>query len=92
MKKDEIITAISAIAVIALALDLFAIALQIHTLPLWLLRIYYVPALALYFIYTAQEDMRHQKEADRLQADYYRKKNEQQFLEDYAKFVSEVHK
>lgn len=92
MKKDEIITAISAIAVIALALDLFAIALQIHTLPLWLLRLYYVPALALYFVYTAQEDMRHQKEADRLRACYYRKKNEQQFLEDYAKFVSEVHK
>ena len=92
MKKDEIITAITLIAVIALAIDIFGIALQIHTLPLWLLRIYYVPALALYFVYTAQEDMRHQKEADRLQAYYYRKKNEQQFLEDYAKFVSEVHK
>lgn len=92
MKKDEIITAISVIAVIALAFDVFAIALQIHTLPLWLLRIYYIPALALYFVYTAQEDMKHQKELDRLQADHFRRKHEQQFLEDYAKFVSEVHK
>ena len=92
MKKDEIITAITLIAVIALALDVFAIALQIHTLPLWLLRIYYVPALALYFVYTAQEDMRHQKELDKLQASYYKRKREQQFIEDYAKFVSEVHK
>lgn len=92
MKKDEIITAITLIAVIALAFDVFGIALQIHTLPLWLLRIYYVPALALYFVYTAQEDMRHQKELDKLQANYYKRKREQQFIEDYAKFVSEVHK
>lgn len=92
MKKDEIITAVSVVAVIALALDVFAIALQIHTLPLWLLRIYYVPALILYGFYTAQEDMKHQKELDRLQADRFRRKREQQFLEDYAKFVSEVHK
>lgn len=92
MKKDEIITAISVIAVIALAVDVFAIALQIHTLPLWILRLYYIPAIVVYLCFTAQEDMRHQKEVDRLQADYYRKKNEQQFLEDYAKFVSEVHK
>ena len=92
MKKDEIITAISLIAVIALALDVFAIALQIHTLPLWILILYYVPALILYGFYTAQEDMKHQKELDRLQADHFRRKREQQFLEDYAKFVSEVHK
>ena len=92
MKKDEIITAITLIAVIALAFDVFAISLQIHTLPLWLLRIYYIPALALYFVYTAQEDMRHQKELDKLQANYYKRKREQQFIEDYAKFVSEVHK
>lgn len=92
MKKDEIITAITLIAVIALALDMFAIALQIHTLPLWLLRLYYVPALALYFVYTALEDMRHQKELDKLQANYYKRKREQQFIEEYAKFVSEVHK
>lgn len=92
MKKDEIITAITLIAVIALAFDIFGIALQIHTLPLWLLRIYYIPALALYFVYTAQEDMRHQKELDKLQANYYKRKREQQFIEDYAKFVSEVHK
>jgi hypothetical protein len=92
MKKDEIITAITLIAVIALGFDIFGIALQIHTLPLWLLRIYYIPALALYFVYTAQEDMRHQKELDKLQANYYKRKREQQFIEDYAKFVSEVHK
>lgn len=92
MKKDEIITAITLIAVIALGFDIFGIALQIHTLPLWLLRIYYIPSLALYFVYTAQEDMRHQKELDKLQANYYKRKREQQFIEDYAKFVSEVHK
>lgn len=92
MKKDEIITAITLIAVIALGFDIFGIALQIHTLPLWLLRLYYVPALALYFVYTAQEDMRHQKELDKLQANYYKRKREQQFIEEYAKFVSEVHK
>ena len=92
MKKDEIITAISVIEVIALALDVFAIALQIHTLPLWLLRIYYVPALILYGYCTAQDDIRHQKELAKMQAEYMKKKREQQFIEEYAKFVSEVHK
>ncbi|HPY85578.1 MAG TPA: hypothetical protein PLS20_11170 [Ruminococcus flavefaciens] len=92
MKKDEIITAISVVAVIALALDVFAIALQIHTLPLWLLRIYYVPALILYVFCTAQEDIRHRKELAKMRAEYMKKKREQQFLEDYARFVSEVHK
>ena len=92
MKKDEIITATTIIAVIALALDVFAIALQIHTLPLWLLRIYYVPALILYGYCTAQEDIRHQKELANMQAEYMKKKREQQFIEEYAKFVSEVHK
>ena len=92
MKKDEIITAVSVVAVLALALDVFAIALQIQTLPLWILRLYYVPSLIIYGCYTAQEDMRHQKEIMKIQSIQAKKKQEQQFIEEYAKFVSEVHK
>lgn len=92
MKKDVIVTIIAFTALIAAMTDMFGLALQIQTFPLWILRMYYVPAFAFYLICTAQADMARQKEIDRQQAEYFRKKREQQFIEDYAKFVSEVHK
>lgn len=92
MKKDIIVTIIAFTALIAAMTDMFGLALQIQTFPLWILRLYYVPAFAYYLYETAQADMARQKEEDRRQAEYFRKKREQQFIEDYAKFVSEVHK
>lgn len=92
MNKDTIITIIAFTALIAAMSDIFGLALQIQTFPLWILRAYYIPAFTFYLYATAQADMKRQKEIDRQQAEYFRKKREQQFVEEYAKFVSEVHK
>jgi hypothetical protein len=92
MNKDTIVTIIAFTALIAVMIDIFGAALQIQTLPLWLLRFYYVPAFAYYLYATAKTDMERQKEIDRQQAEYFRKKRQQEFVEEYAKFVSEVHK
>lgn len=92
MNKDMIVTIIAFTALTAVMIDIFGLALQIQTLPLWLLRFYYIPAFAYYLYATAKADMERQKEIDRQQAEYFRKKRQQEFVEEYAKFVSEAHK
>ena len=53
MKKDIIVTIIAFTALIAAMTDMFGLALQIQTFPLWILRLYYVPAFAYYLYETA---------------------------------------
>ena len=90
--KGKIETAALAIAALMIGFDIMAMALEFHTTLQICLRFIYIPVFAYNGIQTAIADSRHQKEQYR-QLDIIRKKKaQQQFLEDYAKFVSEVHK
>ena len=78
-------------AMIAFAVDVIGIAVQIETLPLQLLRLYYIPVLAICLYHDAVADVKRQKAMIRHEIQQSRKASEQRFLEDYARFVSEVH-
>ena len=91
-KKDMIETAAIVIAFFALTFDIAAIALQIQTLNTAWLRLIYIPVFAYSIIQTAIADMQTQRVRIRQELDMSRARAEQQFLEEYAKFVSEVHK
>lgn len=91
-KKDMIETIAIVVAFFALTFDIAALALQIQTLNTAWLRLIYIPVFAYNVIQTAIADMQTQRIRIRQERDMSRERAKQQFLEDYAKFVSEVHK
>lgn len=91
-KKDMIEGTAIVLAFLALVIDITAIALEIHTLNTAWLRFIYIPVFVYNVIQTARADMKVQREHIRQLNEWRKARNEQQFLEDYAKFVSEVHK
>ena len=91
-RKDMIETVALIIAFLAVTADVTAIALQIHTLHNAWFRIIYLPIFAYSVIQTAIADMQTQRIQMEQENIMRRARQEQQFLEDYAKFVSEVHK
>ena len=88
--KKEMIIMVT--AMLAFTIDVMALAVQVQTIPCQFLRFYYIPVF-LFFLYSnAREDMQKQKEMIRNDIQQSRNSSEQRFLEEYAKFVSEVHK
>lgn len=91
MKKERIELIVMLTACMAFAVDVIGLALQVQ-IPLGFLRLYYVPVFAMCLYSNAKEDMEHQKAAIRKDLEASRTAQHERFLEDYAKFVSEVHK
>ena len=90
--RDKIETAAVFIALFLFAFDVMAVALEIHSVVIACTRIIYIPVFAYSLVQAAITDVRQRREYYK-QLDVIRRKKEQQkFLEDYAKFVSEVHK
>ena len=90
--RDKIETAAVFIALCLFAFDVMTVAVEIHSVVIICTRFIYVPVFAYSLVQAAIADVRQRKEYYK-QLDVIRRKKEQQkFLEDYAKFVSEVHK
>ena len=90
--RDKIETAAVFIALFLFAFDIMAVAVEIHSMIIICTRIIYIPVFIYSGIQAAITDSRQQKEHYRQLDIIRRKKAQQKFLEDYAKFVSEVHK
>lgn len=90
--KDKIETAALFTAMILLAFDIFAMAIEIHSTVLICTRLIYIPVFIYSGIQAAIADQKQQKDYNRQLDIIRRKKAQQKFLEEYAKFVSEVHK
>lgn len=90
--RDKIETVALVIAMILLAVDIMAIAVEIHSAVFMCTRFIYVPVFVYSGIQAAISDQKQQKNYNRQLDEIRRKKAQQKFLEDYAKFVSEVHK
>lgn len=90
--RDKIETAAVFIALFLFAFDVMAVALEIHSVVIACTRIIYIPVFAYSLVQAAIADVRQRKEHYKQLDVIRRKKAQQKFLEDYAKFVSEVHK
>jgi len=90
--RDKIETAALFLALALFAFDIMAMAVELHSVILVITRFIYVPVFIYSGIQAAITDSRQQKEHYRQLDVIRRKKAQQKFLEDYAKFVSEVHK
>ena len=88
MREEIIIIA----AMLAFGIDAICMALQIQTLPYWVLRLVYMPVFVWFSYSSIKTDIQHRKELFRLRIQTSRKEAAERFVEDYAKFVSEVHK
>lgn len=80
------------IALLAFGGDAMCMAVQIQTLPYWMLRMIYIPVFVISIYSSIKADMKHRKELFRMRIIESRKEATERFVEDYAKFVSEVHK
>lgn len=93
MKDKEIRDLIMIIvAMLAFTVDVMGMALQIHLLPYWMLRIIYISVLAMNTYSNAITDMKHRKTILRHEIQRSRAEATERFVEEYAKFVNEVHK
>ena len=93
MKRKDMIEAVAlVVAFLALTADLAAIALQVQMLHTAWLRLIYIPVFAYSVIQTALADMQAQRIQMEQENIIRKAREEQRFLEEYAKFVSEVHK
>lgn len=92
MKKERIELILLITSAIACMIDLLCMALQIETLPYYFLKLYYIPVFAYMLYSNARSDMQYKKALIRQQMNASKAAEQEQFLEDYAKFVSEVHK
>ena len=90
--RDKIETAAVFIALFLFAFDVMAVALEIHSVVIACTRIIYIPVFAYSLVQAAITDVRQRREYYKQLDVIRRKKAQQKFLEDYAKFVSEVHK
>lgn len=90
--REKIETAALFTAMILLAVDVFALAVEIHSMVLVCTRLIYIPVFIYSGIQAMIADQKQQKNYNRQLDEIRRKKAQQKFLEDYAKFVSEVHK
>ena len=90
--RDKIETAAVFIALFLFAFDVMAVALEIHSVVIACTRIIYIPVFAYSLVQAAITDVRQRREYNKQLDVIRRKKAQQKFLEDYAKFVSEVHK
>lgn len=89
-EKRELI--VIATAMIAFAFDVMSLALQVQTIPFQFLRLYYIPVFAKCLYDNAKADVECKKAAIRQKIEERKAEHQERFLEDYAKFVSEVHK
>ena len=92
MKKERIELILLITAAIACMMDLFCMALQIQSIQYQWLKAYYIPVFAYMMYSNARSDMEYKKAYIRQQIQASKAAEQEQFLEDYAKFVSEVHK
>ena len=90
--RDKIETVAMFMALALFTFDVMAIAFELHTALQICLRFIYIPVFIYSGIQAAVTDSKQQKEHYRQLDIIRRKKAQQKFLEDYAKFVSEVHK
>lgn len=90
--RDKIETVAMFIALALFTFDVMAIAFELHTALQICLRFIYIPVFAYSLVQAAITDVRQRREYNKQLDVIRRKKAQQKFLEDYAKFVSEVHK
>ena len=90
--REKIETAALFLALVLFAIDIMAIAVDLHSMIIICTRLIYIPIFIYSGIQAAIADQKQQKDYNRQLDIIRRKKAQQKFLEDYAKFVSEVHK
>lgn len=92
MKKERIELIVVITAMLAFAVDVISLALQVQTIPFQFLRLYYIPVFAACLYDNAKSDMECKKAVIHQKIQESKAEHQERFLEDYAKFVSEVHK